>query len=228
MYSGFCIRLHGVCLKIFGKRRKHILTLTREALNLNQAQLAELAETSIFTLQSIEIFRLKLSERVAWKLAETTGIRAEWFLSHPTGPLPLDPVALKAKFEEAKRSSFEGFYRAQPGIKDHRLYRIAWLLREIANYHGGYAGAASFGVPRRASEGEPEASEDNCPARTSRKVYEAAAEVVKDRESAKSYRCRHAGDGPGDQRWKEAERKLQSCISGYAIKSPEKPGCGMG
>ena len=162
------------------KDRKHVLALTREALNLNQAQLAELAETSIFTIQSIEVFRLRLSERVAWKLGEATGMRAEWFLSHPTGPLPLDPVALQAKFEEAQKGSFQGFYRAHLTSRNI-VYNITWLLREIANYHGGYAGARHSGF----LDGLQKASLrllKTIPSKDRRRVYEAAAEAVKTRK----------------------------------------------
>jgi hypothetical protein len=161
-------------------RPKHILTLTREALDLTQAQLAGLAETSIFTIQSVETWRTRLSERIAWKVGESTGIRADWLLSHTAGPLPLEPAALQVKFEEAQMDRFQGFYRAHL-LSRNIVYQIAWLLREIANYHGCYAGARHSGF----LDGLQKASLKllkTIPTKDRRKVYEAAAEAVKDRK----------------------------------------------
>jgi hypothetical protein len=159
-------------------RPKHILTLTREALDLNQAQLAELAESSIFTIQSVETHRLKLSERIAWKLGEATGIQAKWFLSHPTGPLPpFSPEALQAKFEEARTGSFKGFYRAHLTSRDI-VYQAAWYLREIADYHGGYAGARHSGFLDGLHKATLKLFK-TIPTKDRRKVYNAATEAVK-------------------------------------------------
>ena len=138
-----------------------------------------MAGTSIFTIQSVETWRLKLSERIAWKLGEETRIRADWFLSHPAGPLPHDPPTLQVKFEEAQTGAFRGFYRAH--LTSRMItYNIAWLLREIADYHGGYAGARHSGFLDGLQKASLRLLKTIPDTQDRRKVYEAAAKAAKD------------------------------------------------
>ena len=74
------------------KKSHHVVAWVREALGLKQSELASLIGISRNTLQSIELGRLPLSERIAYRLSEQTGIRAKWLLDNELGDLPPDPA----------------------------------------------------------------------------------------------------------------------------------------
>ena len=59
---------------------------------MNQLQFSEATQVGLFSLQSIESGRLKLSERFAYRLAKATGIQPQWFLANElVEPLPTAP-----------------------------------------------------------------------------------------------------------------------------------------
>ena len=84
------------------KKSRHVVAWVRETLGLKQSELASLIGISPNTLQSIELGRLPLSERIAYRLSEQTGIRAKWLLDNELGDPPPDPAEMRRKYEKAQ------------------------------------------------------------------------------------------------------------------------------
>ena len=63
--------------KALKKKSRHVVAWVRKTLGLTQSELASLIGISANTLQSIELGRLPLSERIAYRLSEQTGIRGK-------------------------------------------------------------------------------------------------------------------------------------------------------
>jgi DNA-binding XRE family transcriptional regulator len=57
---------------------KHPLAVLRKIIGLGQKELAALVGCSTETIQAIELKKLKLSEELSGKIAEQTGVSAEW------------------------------------------------------------------------------------------------------------------------------------------------------
>jgi transcriptional regulator with XRE-family HTH domain len=62
--------------------KRHNLARLRLFLKLGQNETAELAGCSRDTIQSVELGRLRLSERLARKISDATGIAADWLLEN--------------------------------------------------------------------------------------------------------------------------------------------------
>jgi len=74
----------------------------REQLDMTQSDLANLIGASVHTIQSIELGRLTLSERFAYKIAEQTGVSPRWLRANKLKkPLP-DPKQIREEFERAQ------------------------------------------------------------------------------------------------------------------------------
>ena len=81
-------------------KNRHILHWIREQLELKQSDLARLIGSSQATIQSIELGRLKLSERFAYKLAARLGVDAKWLLANNWEDLP-EPQELRESYAKA-------------------------------------------------------------------------------------------------------------------------------
>lgn len=60
--------------------KRHPLAVLRQILELGQKEMAELAGCSVPTIQSIELGRLKLSEKLAAKISVETGVDLTWLM----------------------------------------------------------------------------------------------------------------------------------------------------
>ena len=70
---------------------RHVLARLREALeNLTQKELAGYAGTSTATVQAIELEKLKLSPRLAFKISEATGCDYSWLLENDLSRPPVN------------------------------------------------------------------------------------------------------------------------------------------
>ena len=114
------------------KKPRHVVAWVRETLALKQSELASLIGISTNTLQSIELGRLPLSERIAYRLNEQTGIRAKWLLDNELGAPPPDPAEILRKFEKAQARDFYPAYL----VPRMFLFRLYVFGREIANELG--------------------------------------------------------------------------------------------
>ena len=126
---------------------RHVVQWVREQLAINQLQFSEATQVGLFSLQSIESGRLKLSERFAYRLAKATGIQPQWFLANElVEPLP-DRAELKKHFEHAQKSGIDLY----PGRLLPRMivYRFAYLQKELAKKHRGLAGFRHSGLQDR-------------------------------------------------------------------------------
>ena len=117
------------------KKSRHVVAWVRETLGLKQSELASLIGISTNTLQSIELGRLPLSERIAYRLNEQTGIRAKWLLDNELGAPPPDPAEIRRKFEEAQAQPWPDSYPAYL-VPRMFLFRLYVFGREIANELG--------------------------------------------------------------------------------------------
>ena len=70
--------------------RHHPLAVLRSIIGKTQAEMAGLLEYSLPTIQSIETGRLKLSERLACKISDETGIELAWILGRNSAAWPKD------------------------------------------------------------------------------------------------------------------------------------------
>ena len=116
------------------KKSRHVVAWVRETLGLKQSELASLIGISTNTLQSIELGRLPLSERIAYRLNEQTGIRAKWLLDNELGAPPPDPAEMRGNLKRRKRS-WPDFYPAYL-VPRMFLFRLYVFGREIANELG--------------------------------------------------------------------------------------------
>jgi transcriptional regulator with XRE-family HTH domain len=118
------------------KKSHHVVAWVREALGLKQSELASLIGISRNTLQSIELGRLPLSERIAYRLSEQTGIRAKWLLDNELGDLPPDPAEMRRKYEHAQAQPWPDSY-PEYLLPRMFLFRLYVFGREIAAELGG-------------------------------------------------------------------------------------------
>jgi DNA-binding XRE family transcriptional regulator len=92
-------------------KRKHVLARLREHLSLTQQQLAVWCGYSEVTIQSIEVGRLALSQKLAEQISRVTGAPVKWLLAND----------LKSPIPNLKRST------TPPG----KPWTALWLSREI-------------------------------------------------------------------------------------------------
>ena len=70
--------------------QKHTLAVLRLKIGLGQKELAELVECSRPTIQSIELGRLELSDKLADRIARETGVALAWLKNNDVKKRPLD------------------------------------------------------------------------------------------------------------------------------------------
>jgi transcriptional regulator with XRE-family HTH domain len=118
------------------KKYRHVLIYARQVLGLSQAELASLIGMSTNTLQSVELGRLPLSERFAFKLSEQLGISARWLLNNQLGNPPPNPVEMRKAFEERQTNPWGTAHMTSYTahlVPRMVLFRYYVLAREIAN-----------------------------------------------------------------------------------------------
>ena len=120
--------------------RPHVLRWVREQLGLTQKQVGEMIGASYSTVQSIELGRLTLSERYAYRLQQSLRVPAKWLIANDWERLP-DSRALRETFENSWRYGFDQSY---PDLLVSRLQilRTYVLLRAVLEelgYHGANA-----------------------------------------------------------------------------------------
>jgi transcriptional regulator with XRE-family HTH domain len=70
---------------------RHALAILRERLgHLTQKELAAYAGTSTWTIQAIELGKLKLSERLAFRISEATGVSYAWLMQNDLSRPPVN------------------------------------------------------------------------------------------------------------------------------------------
>jgi transcriptional regulator with XRE-family HTH domain len=124
--------------------KKNRVQWTRKQLRLSQGRLAELIGTSIYTVQSMETGRLKVSEKNANRLSALTGIDPAWFRADKlTPPLP-SATKVRKHFNAAQQGAWKGKYlgRLLPWMFVNQL---ALLAQAVANKHGEYAACREAG-----------------------------------------------------------------------------------
>jgi transcriptional regulator with XRE-family HTH domain len=94
---------------------RHVLARLRERLgNMTQKELAAHGGTSVWTIQAIELGKLKLSQGLAFKISEATGVDYGWLLENDLSREPVN--------QDQKPYSEADLIRAQEkGIKQERL-----------------------------------------------------------------------------------------------------------
>ena len=134
---------------------RHVVQWVREQLAINQLQFSEATQVGLFSLQSIESGRLKLSERFAYRLAKATGIQPQWFLANElVEPLP-DRAELKKHFEHAQKSGIDLY----PGRLLPRMISLSIRLpaKRARQKTSRTCGLSPFRSPGSLGENEPEA-----------------------------------------------------------------------
>jgi DNA-binding XRE family transcriptional regulator len=110
----------------------------RKQLDMSQSAFANLIGASMHTIQSIELGRLDLSERFAYKISEQTGVRARWLLANKLkGPFP-DPKQIQEEFDRAQAGAWKGIYRAH--LLPRGLFFRAYAFYRAVTSEIGYSG----------------------------------------------------------------------------------------
>lgn len=86
----------------------HVLAYVRQAIGLTQAELGTLIGSAAPTIQAIELGKLPLSEDLAFRINEVTGVKAEWLLDNQLGDPPPSPSELREQFASAQAGDFAG------------------------------------------------------------------------------------------------------------------------
>jgi transcriptional regulator with XRE-family HTH domain len=117
-------------------KKPHVLRWIREQLGLTQFDIARMIGSSQPTIQSIELGRLKLSERFAYKLQARLGLDAKSLLANCWDNLP-EPEEVRKAFRQAAGFADQS-YADVLAIRNN-LFRGYLLLRAIADelgWHG--------------------------------------------------------------------------------------------
>jgi len=125
------------------RKKRHVVAWIREAIGLTQSEFAHLIGASRDTIQSIELVRLTLSERFAYKIAEETGISPRWLLANKLGNPPPDPERIRQQYEDAQAGRWKGISKSHllPRAIFFRLYAFyRAMISEV-----GYSGFRSAG-----------------------------------------------------------------------------------
>ena len=104
---------------------KHVVAIMRTTLGLTQKELADMAECSVPTIQSVELGRLKLSEALAQRLADHTGVDLGWLLRNDRSQPMVD-----GQERPYTRAQFE-MYQAQRRYRKERPHDLA---EELVDY----------------------------------------------------------------------------------------------
>jgi transcriptional regulator with XRE-family HTH domain len=123
---------------------KNAVQWTRETLGLSQLELAQLIGMSIFSIQSVETNRMRVSQRFACRMSEETGMDAQ-FLTNKLDPNHTpDPAVVRKQFERAQKGMWRGIYKARL-LPQMAVLRSAYFQIMLAQKHGGYAACQRSG-----------------------------------------------------------------------------------
>ena len=88
---------------------RHPLAVLRQILGMSQAQLGALCGNSGRTIQAVELGKLSLSDGLAHRIAEATGVSLEWLLNgDPTAPPEADcPSGVRSPEQVYTREVYE-------------------------------------------------------------------------------------------------------------------------
>jgi transcriptional regulator with XRE-family HTH domain len=93
--------------------RKHVLCILREIIGLTQKQLAQLVGASRPTIQAIELGHLRLSDHLAHRVSEETGVSVHWLKANDLGRRPVNRSRQRYSrkdFSLAQTGAFRGTY----------------------------------------------------------------------------------------------------------------------
>jgi transcriptional regulator with XRE-family HTH domain len=119
--------------------RRHNLARLRKALNMTQAELAELISRKEITVRSIETGKLALSPKLATLIAEATGADRDWLLKND---LNADIPPLKSKLQSLGIKAKA--YIANLFLIMHLIDRLVTVLMHFNRSHGLYPQIAHF------------------------------------------------------------------------------------
>ena len=85
------------------KDERHTLRFVREALDLTLTEMAAFIGAAEPTIRAIEGRRLRLSQRLAGRLAELTGLDAEWLMRGEIGSKSPSEEEIRMHFNETRR-----------------------------------------------------------------------------------------------------------------------------
>jgi transcriptional regulator with XRE-family HTH domain len=89
-------------------KQAHVLAILRKHLYLKQTELAELANCSVPTIQSIELNRLSLSPGLAARISAATGADFDWLRRNDVNQ-PMPPVRTLATKDKLISQLMRGF-----------------------------------------------------------------------------------------------------------------------
>lgn len=123
-------------------KKKHPLALLRIELGLLQKQLADIAGCSTGAIQSIELKRLKLSEELAARISENTGVSVRWLLAgEPKGPIPAAESTSYDFIKFSKRHYDLARSRGLSPVEEGRVRALLQLYGDL--FHAIYLFARS-------------------------------------------------------------------------------------
>jgi transcriptional regulator with XRE-family HTH domain len=120
--------------------RKHVLCILREILGLTQKQLGQLVGVARPTIQGIELGSLSLSDHVAQRISEETGISIHWLRSNVLSRRPVNrssrPYTVK-DFSLAQTGMFRGTYFVElmPMVVALNAYAKLRAIVEALNFN---------------------------------------------------------------------------------------------
>jgi DNA-binding XRE family transcriptional regulator len=111
-------------------KEAHVLVRLRRHLSLSQEQLAEWCDCSYYTIQAVELGRLKLSNSLAERISMATGAPVKWLLENNlSAPLPKliwkpsEPAAFNTSYI-ARAMLFMAVARALRALKSDQATQI--------------------------------------------------------------------------------------------------------
>jgi transcriptional regulator with XRE-family HTH domain len=93
--------------------KKHVLAVLREVIGFKQPMMAELLGCSLSSIQSIEVGRLPLSEKMAQRVALETGVAIEWLLKNNIKEPPVCPLKQFTRFRRPFTKEYFEHWRAE-------------------------------------------------------------------------------------------------------------------
>jgi transcriptional regulator with XRE-family HTH domain len=122
---------------------RHPLAVLRTTIGLTQKELAEMTGRAARTIQSIELGHLSLSEELALRIAEETGVDESWLLQGDTGIPPQRGGALLA-FAKENRPYTREDYEWQRAFNEEPTAPESELAEALKNEAAKGKGRISF------------------------------------------------------------------------------------
>src|SRR5438552_17711905 len=120
---------------------RHNLARLRLFLNLGQKEMADLAGCSRRAIQSVELRTLKLSEELARKISNETGIAVDWLLENDLkapltsvrlGPFRIEDYNETRALRDLGATSVEGLFQLAWGGVEMNIAISDWMHECIA------------------------------------------------------------------------------------------------